>query len=37
MFVTVDLEPGDYLMTAHNSDTDEPVTDPTEKIAIKVG
>ncbi len=37
MFVTVDLEPGDYLMTAHNSDTEEPVTDPTEKIAIKVG
>ncbi|MEX0790827.1 MAG: hypothetical protein WD178_08650 [Actinomycetota bacterium] len=37
MFVTVDLEPGDYLMTAHNSDTEEPVTDPTEKIAITVG
>lgn len=37
MYVTVDLEPGDYLMTAHNSDTEEPVTDPTEKIAIKVG
>ena len=36
MFVAVDLEPGDYLMTAHDSDTEEPVTDPVEKIAIKV-
>ncbi len=37
MFIAVDLEPGDYLMTAHDSDTEEPVTDPTEKVAIKVG
>lgn len=36
LFVAVDLEPGDYLMTANDSDTGEPVTDPTEKIAIKV-